>query len=136
MFPDSFIRYPAILKDVTLQLANQFTINEMILFEYWFWKCISFRKWITHYKQEEIIEKYIKSISTFKRSKKSLIDKNIISIIDVNSDVKKKYRIYKGKVVIFNPFFDTWSMDLSELDISKYNITDNQLVKNLEFLNP
>jgi len=134
MFPDSFIRYPVILKDVALQLANQFTINEMILFEYWFWKCVSFRKWITHYKPKEITGKYIKSISTFKKSKNLLISKNIITIISVDSKIKSKFCIYKDKAVLFNPFFDTWSIDLSELDISKYIITDEKINQELNEL--
>ncbi len=63
------------------------------------------------------------------KSKSLLEDKNIIKIQDVNGrDIK---RIYTKKFVIFNIFYDTWNMDLSQLDTSEYIIDTNELLKDL-----
>ncbi len=44
LFPKGFLRYPHMIRDITLQLSSQFRGTEITLMEYYLWQCMKFGK--------------------------------------------------------------------------------------------
>ena len=135
LFPNKFTRYPNILMEIKMQSFDQFIYSESILFDYFLKECISYKnQWVSYYSPKEIKQKYLKSKTTFKRAKDKLIEKNIIDIFYPNKEQKSKFSIFTDRGVMFNPFFDTWNIDLSGVDLSKYILSEQDIIDKIEEL--
>ena len=148
MFPSDFCRIPnKLLKRVILPYSHKFTKSELILLMYFFCNGMSYNRCYYFYDIEVILDDTGLSLSSFKRAFKNLQEYNIMKLIKVEGkkkDIHKKYGLWNNKLVVTNPFYDTWTILKDEIEndikieeetITKdSHLTDEEIIKSLDDL--
>lgn len=113
-----FLRMPKNMFRVIYSNWRVFTGVKMSMIMYIIDRCVSFNRFVTYYHKKQIRDDLGLSIKVFSQNIKWFKDKNIIRIIS-----------WQDKdILVFNPYMDTWNVDLSDhVTLDKDNLLNGYI---------
>ena len=101
-----------IIYDVILRNSSFFTKTEIILLQYFINQAFTFNNDVVWYKVDKILNDCDFYETYLYRALKRLKEKNIIDIITLTNEEKKKNKINTSKAVVINFNYDEWNIKI------------------------
>ena len=107
-------------------MSSKLSKNEFILLNYIVCECLSFHRLFHWYKYQEILRETGMTLANYRKSLTGLKKKNIINVMKMDDIHSSKSKIWTNKVMIFNIFYDTWTIYEGQLDDYDYEFEETE----------